>query len=65
MFYVSRIIPFIGRLFLGNPDNYRMLGVYTQEFNNCRRMTDALQDVGLEVDYREFFYGCMGVRQAL
>lgn len=32
MFYLDRVIPFIGRMFLGNPANYRMLGIYTREF---------------------------------
>jgi demethylmenaquinone methyltransferase/2-methoxy-6-polyprenyl-1,4-benzoquinol methylase len=35
MFYLKHIIPGIGRLLLGNPENYRMLGVYTEKFGNC------------------------------
>jgi demethylmenaquinone methyltransferase/2-methoxy-6-polyprenyl-1,4-benzoquinol methylase len=58
MFYVSRIIPIIGRLFLGNPENYRMLGIYTQLFKDCRKMTEALRSAGLEAHYREYFFGC-------
>jgi demethylmenaquinone methyltransferase/2-methoxy-6-polyprenyl-1,4-benzoquinol methylase len=58
MFYLRYIIPLIGRIFLGNPDNYRMLGIYTERFNNCSGMADALKHAGLEVEYRSFFFGC-------
>ncbi|HEX2756523.1 MAG TPA: class I SAM-dependent methyltransferase, partial [Candidatus Limnocylindrales bacterium] len=29
LFYLKRVIPILGRILLGNPENYRMLGVYT------------------------------------
>ena len=32
LFYIKHVIPWVGRAFLGNPQNYRMLGVYTEEF---------------------------------
>lgn len=35
MFYLKRLIPLIGRMLLGNPDCYRMLGVYTEAFENA------------------------------
>lgn len=34
MFYLKPIIPIFGHLLLGNPDNYRMLGVYTAQFGS-------------------------------
>ena len=34
MFYLKRVIPFVGRLLLGDPQCYRMLGSYTQAFQN-------------------------------
>lgn len=58
MFYLKQIIPILGKLFLGNPDNYRMLGIYTEEFGNSRRMKEILSNEGLVVNYHEFFYGC-------
>lgn len=36
LFYLRCVIPQIGRIFLGNPDNYRMLSVYTEAFENAR-----------------------------
>ena len=35
LFYLNRVIPLVGRMLLGNPDNYRMLGVYTERFGDC------------------------------
>jgi ubiquinone/menaquinone biosynthesis C-methylase UbiE len=32
MFYLKWLIPLLGRLLVGNPDCYRLLGVYTQAF---------------------------------
>jgi demethylmenaquinone methyltransferase/2-methoxy-6-polyprenyl-1,4-benzoquinol methylase len=58
LFYLKRIIPIIGKLMLGNPDNYRMLGIYTEQFGNCTRMGEHLRAAGLEVEDRRYFYGC-------
>ena len=56
--YINWIIPWVGRLALGNPDNYRMLGVYTMAFENCRQSVEIFTDAGLDVDYKRFFFGC-------
>ena len=58
LFYLKRVIPRIGRLFLGNPDNYRLLGVYTEAFRDASRMGRLLAEAGLEVEHRSFFFGC-------
>lgn len=57
-FYVSRVIPVVGQLLLGNPDNYRMLGQYMERFGNCKAMALALHEIGLNATYHEYFYGC-------
>jgi len=63
MFYLKRIIPRLGRLFLGDPVHYRMLGVYTEAFGDCRRFADALARAGLQVEPVSLFFGCAtGVR---
>jgi ubiquinone/menaquinone biosynthesis C-methylase UbiE len=65
LFYLNRIIPWIGRLFLGNPANYRMLGVYTQAFGDCRHFAECLRHHGMEVSQVRYFFGCAsGVRGA-
>lgn len=58
MFYIKRVVPLLGRTFLGNPDNYRMLGVYTERFRNCEQMCEAMKAAGLDVEYRSYFFGC-------
>jgi len=58
MFYLRQIIPLIGRLFVGNPANYRMLGVYTEAFGDCRHFADCLETAGLRVTRVSYFFGC-------
>lgn len=58
LFYLKRIIPILGWLFLGNPSNYRMLGVYTSAFGNSQRVAQIFRDAGLHTRYEEYFYGC-------
>jgi len=63
MFYLNHVIPWIGRLFLGNPENYRLLGVYTTAFADCRHFAACLRNEGLQVTFIEYFFGCAtGVR---
>lgn len=58
MAYLKGCIPILGRLFLGNPDAYRMLGVYTEQFHNAQQASAIFSDVGFVVEYKEYFYGC-------
>ncbi|HTO06799.1 MAG TPA: class I SAM-dependent methyltransferase [Myxococcota bacterium] len=58
MFYVKTVIPRIGRVFLGNPANYRQLGVYTEAFGNCVHFAACLRRVGLEAVLTSYFFGC-------
>jgi ubiquinone/menaquinone biosynthesis methyltransferase len=68
MFYLKHAIPLIGRLLLGNPDNYRLLGRYTEGFGDSRAMGEQLRAAGLTVTCRDYFFGCAsgvhGVRPA-
>lgn len=56
--YLEWVIPVLGRLLMGNPDNYRLLGVYTRAFGSCAAVLPAFRDVGLEVELRSYFFGC-------
>ena len=58
VFYLKYVIPLIGKLLLGNPNNYRLLGVYTKRFGNCHTMAACLRAAGLHVEYKQFFFGC-------
>ena len=58
MHYLRQIVPIVGKLLLGNPENYRMLGEYTQRFQSCRGLYSLMAKRGLRVRYDEYFYGC-------
>lgn len=58
LFYLKRVIPFLGRIFLGNPETYRMLGVYTEAFQNARHVEVIFRKNAFEVEYLEYFFGC-------
>jgi ubiquinone/menaquinone biosynthesis C-methylase UbiE len=63
MFYLKWLIPLVGRLLLGNPESYRMLGVYTQAFDNATHFACCLREAGLAVVPVSYFFGCAtGVR---
>ena len=67
LFYLKKIIPVLGKLFLGNPETYSMLGIYTEAFVNSRKVEAIFKKHGFEVQYREYFFGCAsgitGVKQ--
>ncbi|KAA9357004.1 class I SAM-dependent methyltransferase [Larkinella humicola] len=58
LFYLKKIIPLIGKLFLNSADEYRMLGVYCQKFENCQKFATYLMNEGLDVTYKSYFFGC-------
>jgi ubiquinone/menaquinone biosynthesis C-methylase UbiE len=58
LFYLNHVIPLVGRALLGNPDNYRMLGVYTQRFRDCGAARVEFERAGLVTEERCYFYGC-------
>lgn len=58
LFYLKHVVPHIGRALMGNPDNYRMLGVYTQSFGDCHDVKAILQSAGLDTDLHSYFFGC-------
>lgn len=63
MFYLKNIIPILGWLFLGNPENYKMLGIYTEHFQNAAKTAEIFRKASLEVEMTSFFYGCAtGIR---
>ena len=59
LFYLKYMIPFLGRKFLGNPANYRMLGIYTERFGDCAKVEKIFKEAGLAVCFRKYFFGCV------
>jgi len=58
MFYLKHIIPFVGLFLLGNPKNYRFLGIYTERFKNSRSVFDSLKRMGFQASFKSLFFGC-------
>lgn len=58
MFYLKKIIPVLGKVFLGSPETYKMLGVYTEEFENSKNTHQIFNRPEFEVEYVEYFFGC-------
>lgn len=56
-FYVKHYVPLLGRVFLGNPENYRMLWRYTEAFGDCSRVAEILRSEGFEVKFARWFLG--------
>lgn len=57
-FYLGKIIPILGLLLLGNPEEYKMLWQYTNKFDNAKKATDIFANTGLKTEFRSYFYGC-------
>ena len=57
-FYLEQMIPILGRLLLGNPEEYKMLGQYTSKFKNAKQTSEIFKNVGLHVNYNSYFFGC-------
>jgi ubiquinone/menaquinone biosynthesis methyltransferase len=58
MFYLKVMIPIIGLLFMGNSLDYKMLGIYCQNFKDCRQFCDYLKKEGMTVVTQKYFFGC-------
>lgn len=57
-FYLSKIIPVLGWLFLGDPREYKMLWKYTSIFKNSNNAAKIFEQYGLSVISKSFFFGC-------
>ena len=58
LFYLKKVIPLIGRLFLGNSEDYSMLGKYCTRFKNSHFFHESLLKQNLRSTYKNYFFGC-------
>lgn len=56
--YLGRMIPVLGRLLLGDPEEYKMLWRYTNSFGNAKEAMRIFQQAGLTAEYASYFHGC-------
>lgn len=58
LFYLKKVIPLLGKFFLGSPETYKMLGIYTQEFSNAKNTCNIFNRPNFELEYVSYFIGC-------
>ncbi|MSQ46838.1 MAG: methyltransferase domain-containing protein [Deltaproteobacteria bacterium] len=58
MWYLKQVVPILGALLLGNPANYRMLGIYTERFQGCGPVAGEMIQAGFEAQLVSYFHGC-------
>jgi len=56
--HLKYVVPFCGRIMLGNPEEYRMLWKYTVLYQNSEQTRRIFEAAGLEVNYESYFGGC-------
>jgi ubiquinone/menaquinone biosynthesis C-methylase UbiE len=56
--YLDRVLPLVERLVLKGAQDFAMIGVYTRNFGDCRFIAQCLEDEGLDVELKSFFFGC-------
>lgn len=57
-FYLENIIPVLGKIFLGNPEQYQMLWKYTERFGNVEKVLPIFADHFSLVATMNHFGGC-------
>ncbi len=55
--YVKIFVPLLGWIFLGNPENYRMLWHYTKKIQSCEKAMVVFRREGFHVEFRSHFFG--------
>ncbi len=56
--HLKHVVPICGKLFLGNPQEYRMLWKYTERFGNSEAAATQFKKAGLNAEYVSYFGGC-------
>lgn len=57
-FYLTTVLPLVERFLVTGAQDFAMIGRYTRNFGNASQFAELLAAEGLEVRYREFFFGC-------
>lgn len=58
MFYLKKAIPFIAFLLGINSQSYSMLGYYTENYINSRKVEQVFKENNFNIEYNNYFYGC-------
>jgi demethylmenaquinone methyltransferase/2-methoxy-6-polyprenyl-1,4-benzoquinol methylase len=57
-FYLGKVIPVLGKIFLGNPEDYKMLWIYISKFENSEVVEEIFKKHNLKVNFDNYFGGC-------
>ena len=58
MFHLKFVLPLVERLFMRGAQDFAMIGTYSTNFGNSAEFADMLERRGLEVEYKNYFFGC-------
>ncbi len=57
-FYLRKGLPWVEKLFLRGAQDFAMLGIYSQEFQDCGHFAECLRSCGMIVEFKTYFHGC-------
>ncbi|MEL6258146.1 MAG: class I SAM-dependent methyltransferase, partial [Pseudomonadota bacterium] len=58
IFHLKFLLPLIERLILRGAQDFAMIGTYSTNFGDAAQFSEMLKARGLEVEYKEYFFGC-------
>jgi demethylmenaquinone methyltransferase/2-methoxy-6-polyprenyl-1,4-benzoquinol methylase len=58
LFHLRIVLPLVERIFLRGARDFAMIGTCSMNFGNASAFAEMLRGVGLEVEYRRYFFGC-------
>lgn len=63
LFHLKVVLPLVEKLLLRGAQDFSLIGAYSTNFGNAQGFAQDLAARGLEVEFRQFFFGCAtGVR---
>jgi ubiquinone/menaquinone biosynthesis C-methylase UbiE len=58
LFHLKMVLPLVERLLLRGAQDFAMIGTYCTKFGDASHFAALLRQIGLEVEYRKYFFGC-------
>ncbi len=58
LFHLKTVLPLIERLFMRGAQDFSMIGQYSTNFGNAKKFAAHLENEGLDVEFKSYFFGC-------
>ncbi len=58
LFHLKTVLPLVEKTLLKGAKDFSMIGTYSTNFGNASGFATSLEQQGLDVTYRNFFFGC-------